>query len=228
MKILCCGDSWTEGYGVKKEESWPFVLSSITGHDVETLSVNGATNSDISNFYITKTNNQKYDLIIFCWSGITRNRILDNVLEFSSGKDKIHLERLKYFKNKSLNDLINYWQDLMNQVDTWDTTRKLHFSIFGDRPLVKKDNFYNGSFLEFLAEKQNMKFNYEIPIFEFDWLSEENYDLVNKFANQYFDKNWKKAIIEREDVRPGKYFLDCGHPNVEGHTLWAKFIASLI
>jgi hypothetical protein len=228
MRILCCGDSWTNGYEVKKEEAWPNILSSITGHSVKSISRNGATNSDIRDFYINKPDKQTYDLIIFCWSGVTRTKINGKILEFSSGKDKVHLERLKYFENKSLNDMLDDWQDIIDQVDNYDNTRKIHFSVFGDKPLVKKDNFYNISFLEFLAEKQNMKFNYEIPIFEFDWLSEENYNLVNKFADHYFDKDWKKAIVEREEVRPGKYFLDCGHPNIEGHRVWAEFIASKI
>jgi hypothetical protein len=228
MRILCCGDSWTNGYGVKKEEAWPNILSSITGHSVKSISRNGATNSDIRDFYINKPDKQTYDLIIFCWSGVTRTKINGKILEFSSGKDKVHLERLKYFENKSLNDILDDWQAIIDQVDRHDNIKKIHFSVFGDQPLISKDNFYSTSFLEFLAEKQNEKFKYEIPMFEFDWLSDENYNLVNKFANLYFNKDWQKAIIEREDVRPGKYFLDCGHPNCEGHKLWAEFIASKI
>jgi hypothetical protein len=237
MKILCCGDSWTAGFGVKSHQAWPAVLQKLTGHQVDVLANSGATNFDIQNFYLNSfppssqpNTDQHYDLIIFCWSGVTRNRIEGQVFEFSPAPntDHLKLKRLNYFKNKSLNDLIDSWQNLMNEVDSADTIKKIHFSVFGDRPLQKKDNFYTTSFLEFLAEHQNAKFKYEIPIFEFGWLSGDNYNLVDQFAKLYFSKDWLKAIVEREDIKPGKYFLDCGHPNVRGHKLWAKYIASII
>jgi hypothetical protein len=228
MKILCCGDSWTAGYGVDKKDSWPKVLSKISNYSVDSLSRNGATNQEIRNFYINRSSKKEYDLIIFCWSGVTRTRINGKIYEFSYSEKNLRGSRLDYFKNISLENLITDWQNYMDEVDQYDSIKKIHFSVFGDRPFLKKDNFYKTSFLEFLAEKQNMKFNYDIPIFEFDWLSDENRDLVNNFASLYFNNNWKKAIVERENVRPGKYFLDCGHPSKQGHRAWAKFIADII
>lgn len=237
MKILCCGDSWTEGFGVNKDKAWPAVLQRLTGHQVNVLARCGATNSDIRNFYLhhqkyspSKKNNQQYDLVIFCWSGVTRTRIEGHVLEFSPSPstDNLKLQRSNYFKDKSLNDLIISWQNLMDEVDSADTIPKIHFSVFGDRAIREKNNFFKISFLEFLAERQNTKFNYEIPIFEFGWLSHDNFNLVDDFAKLYFPNHWLKAIVEREDVKSGKYFLDCGHPNERGHKLWAKYIASIL
>lgn len=230
MKILCCGDSWTNGFGVKKNKAWPAILKKLTGYEIDVMARNGATNKDIRDAYFAVKDGVKYDLVIFCWSGITRNRVGHYMLEFStSPNDEIgKLERINYFKDKSLNDLIDAWQNRMDEVDSADNVKKIHFNVFGDRPRLKKDNFYNSSFLEFLAEKQDMKFNYEIPIFEFDWLTEDNCDVVDQFAHIYFPKDWLKAVVEREDIKPGKYFLECGHPNERGHKCWAKYIASIL
>lgn len=230
MKILCCGDSWTNGFGVKKNKAWPAILKKLTGHEIDVMARNGATNKDIRDAYFAVKDGVEYDLVIFCWSGVTRNRVGHYLLEFSpSPNDEIRkLERINYFKDKSLNDLIDAWQNYMDEVDSVDNVKKLHFNVFGDRPRLKKDNFYTTSFLEFLAEQQQMPFKYQIPIFEFGWLHEDNRDVVDQFAHTYFPTDWLKAVVEREDIKPGKYFLECGHPNERGHKCWAKYIASIL
>lgn len=237
MKILCCGDSWTVGFGVAKDKAWPAILQKLTGHQIDVLAKCGATNSEIANFYLKHPkypdrikNNLSYDLVIFCWSGVTRKLVGDHVFEFSPSPNNAHLktERFNFFKDKSLDNLIEDWQLLIDEVDSFDTVKKIHFNVFGDQPKIKKDNFYNNSFLEFLAETQGIKFKHQIPIFEFGWLTGDNYDLVEQFAKSYFPRNWLRAIVEREDIKPGKYFLSCGHPNERGHKLWAKHIAGII
>jgi hypothetical protein len=230
MKILCCGDSWTNGFGVKKDKAWPAILKKLTGHEIDVMARNGAANKDIRDAYFSIKDRVKYDLVIFCWSGVTRNRVGNYLLEFSPPPNDEFgkLERINYFKDKSLNDLIEAWQNYMDEMDSIDDVKKIHFSVFGDQPNTIKENFYNNSFLELLAEHQASKFKYSIPIFEFGWLSNDNYDLVGQFAKSYFPTNWQRAIIERENVKPGKYFLSCGHPNERGHKLWAKHLASII
>ncbi|WP_052447368.1 GDSL-type esterase/lipase family protein [Clostridium polynesiense] len=51
MKILCLGDSLTTGYGVSRNESWCFVLQSISGIHV----INGGVNGDTSIGLLTRS-----------------------------------------------------------------------------------------------------------------------------------------------------------------------------
>jgi hypothetical protein len=104
----------------------------------------------------------------------------------------------------------------------------IQFSTFGDKPLKQYNNFLEISFLEYLANKQEIYFDYEIPMFEYDWLNKNNYKLTKKFGKRYFNRDWQRACVERETVRPGKYFLPCGHPNEKGHKLWGEYLKGKI
>jgi hypothetical protein len=239
MKILCVGDSWTKGYGVSTETVWPSILSEVYGYDTINLGVNGLDNKSIQEAAIDFAKKEHVELIIIGWSGVTRYKDFINnyFFEFSTygsfrGKNLNNSDlRDKFFKNITLEDILFRWQTQINTINNFCKEKNIkciQFSVFGDRAINPK-NFTEHDFLGFLAEKQNMKFKFNIPIFEFDFLSNINYDFVNKFAEKNnFPDNWKYAIIEREEVRPGQLFLPCGHPNEEGHKLWATYINEFI
>lgn len=235
MKILCVGDSWTYGYDDngninKNKKNWPNILAGIIDADVEVNSKCGAANNEI--FSMAGRGIKNYDIIIIGWSGCTRHKTPRGLMEFSCAEtSRIDKYRMEYFKDKSLYDLLLPWDDMMDKLTAIGDavgTRVIHFNVFGDKPIRNHSNFLNLSFLEFLAKKQNMPFSYDIPIFEFDFLREDNANLIEPFAKKYFPHDWKLAIIEREDVRPGKYFLACGHPNEAGHNAWAEHIAAVL
>lgn len=227
MKILVCGDSWSSAWGVDPEKAW----HSYLGCEITNVAHPGLCNEQITKRFLSNYNDT-YDLVIIGWSGATRipRHPKDNtnphtdLYEFSL----VDAGTKKFFKNLSLTDILSYWQKNIDTVCRTASVPVYHFSVFGDQPLVKPENFIEKSFLEFVSEKQNMPFKYKIPIFEFDWLNAENYQLVGKFGKKYFDKNWKKACVERELVRPGTYFLPCGHPNADGHALWGQYMKELI
>lgn len=229
MNVACFGDSWTFGYDVKTNETWPYNLQKISDYPVSTVATPGVSNLEIFNFY--KDYGEVFDILIFCWSGITRTFTDDGYLEFSSFQEdqKIDIKRREYFANISMQELFDRWENFMIQINEENQDKKVfHFSVFGEKPTKHIDNFYTPSFLEYLANEQGNHFQYDIPFFEFDFLSEENLHVVEPFAKKYWDGDWKRACVERENIRPGKNFLDCGHPNKRGHELWAKYIWSII
>lgn len=227
MKILVCGDSWTSAWGVKSHEAWPSYLN----YETTNVAHPGLCNEQITNSFL-KNYDKSFDLVIIGWSGVTRFlRPPDDTLNKNTNLYEFSLvdeNTINFFKNMSLNDILLSWQEKIDIVNQTSKVPVLHFSVFGDKPINTFSNFLFIGFLEFLSEKQNMKFKNDIPIFEFDWLNEENYKLVGKFGKKYFNKNWQRACIEREMVRPGKYFLPCGHPNTAGHALWGEYIKDII
>lgn len=218
MKILSCGDSWTYGYGLNPNESWPNYL----GSNIKNTSKCGSSNNHILDQFLDSYNNN-YDLVIIGWSGVTR--LWDDKFHDFSTVDQIAID---YYKNKTLDNILNKWDNQIQKVLKVSKVPVIQFSVFGDVPLKYYKNFIKISFLEFLANKQNVYFKYDIPIFEFDWLNENNLILTEEFGKKYFPKDWKKACVERENLRPSKYFLDCGHPNKEGQQLWGEFIKEKI
>lgn len=215
MKILVCGDSWTHAWGVDQSQAWP----SNIGHEVVNVAVCGATNQEIVDQF--KSNyNETFDAVIVGWSGATRFKENLFMYEFSSVRPKT----IDYFKNKSLDDILNSWEENINEILSLSQVPVLQFSVFGDMPRKEYKNFIDISCLEYLANQQGMFFKYRIPLFEFDWLNQHNLKVTKPFAKKYFGSKWTKACVEREDVRPGKYFFDCGHPNIEGHKQWSSFM----
>lgn len=214
MTILICGDSWTAGCGVGLDFSWPTYLDC----DVKNVAKNGSTNQEIFEQFL-KHYNTNYNAVIIGWSGVTR--IIDvNRYEFSA----VNRDTINFFEKKSLTDLIESWQSMIDKIIKICNKPILQFSVFGDKPYKKYNNFIEISCLEYLANEQGCKFNYNIPIFEFDWLNKNNYLLTKKFAKKYFDKTWQKAIVEREIIRDTKNFLICGHPSQQGQHIWGNFI----
>lgn len=221
MKVACFGDSWTSGWGVS--EPWPSVLKNNFNLDVDNFAEPGITNEYLVDLFFENEPNS-YDKIIICWSGITRFQLGEDIAEFS----RVNQLALNFFKTKSLNYIVNYWESLISKTNNFVQNNNVslyHMSVFGDIPKQNFDNLYTPSMLEFLAQNQGQTFKYSIPIFEYDWLSEANMPLTETFGKKYLGKDWKRACVEREEVRiNGKYFLKCGHPNSDGHKLWADYI----
>lgn len=44
MKVLCVGDSWSAGYGIDPNESWPCILSSRYNLNLNNASCSGSDN----------------------------------------------------------------------------------------------------------------------------------------------------------------------------------------
>lgn len=219
MKILICGDSWTKGYGVNSNETWPNFIY----HDFVATAKNGASNKEIVQQFLNNYNDS-YDAVIIGWSGITRFRVKDRMNEFSL----VDNNTIKFFENVSLLDLLETWENYIQTILSKSKVPVIQYSVFGDLPKYKHKNFLETSYLEFLANAGGTFFKYDIPMFEFDWLNKQNYKLTKSFANKYFSKDWKKACVEREEIRISKYFLKCGHPNPEGHKLWAQNIKGVL
>jgi len=213
MKILICGDSWTSGYGVDYKDSWP----NLIGYGYIDTSEIGASNDLIVTRFL-ENYNDTYDAVIIGWSGVTR--FWDGkARDFSSVDNNV----VEYYKDKSLNDILVNWDNQISKILETAKVPVIQYSVFGDIP-INKDYFLEKSYLEFLANKSGVFFNYQIPIFEFDWLNENNLKMTESFGEKYFPRKWKRACVERENLRGTGYFLDCGHPTAEGHKLWAEYI----
>lgn len=219
MKILICGDSWTKGWGVSPNQSWPSFLD----YKFKNVAIHGSTNENIVKQFLFNYDDS-YDLVIVGWSGVTRFLRNDKMMEFSS----VNKDTLDFFKDTSLNDILLSWNSNIKAIEQVSSVPVIHFSVFGDVPLIKPKYFIDKSFLEYLSNNQEVFFKYHIPIFEFDWLNEENYKLTKRFAKKYFNKNWGRACVEREVIRGNGNFLNCGHPNVQGHCIWSKHLNGVI
>ncbi len=226
MKILCIGDSWTRGYGIDNpDQTWPYVLQSLTNHTVTVIAECGARNDQMLIWTETELDNNHYDLIIIGWSGVSRNPGWS--LSYAPDEDVDNPERAKFFSKSTVKSLQQTWFLQRHRTNLKAKSKQCrieHFSVFGDDP--HPEQFKLQSYLEFLANKEGTYFKYFIPIFEFDFLHEKNI-VTEEFALRNFDSNWQRACVEREELRMNpqrKLFLDCGHPNVQGHNLWAHYI----
>jgi hypothetical protein len=228
MKILCIGDSWTKGYGIDNpDQTWPYVLQSLTNHDVTVCAEHGARNDEISIWCEEQLNGNSYDLILIGWSGISRNPGWS--LSYAPDEEVDSPDRERFFRTRSLKNLQNNWLIQRRRIEILArTSTVIHFSVFGDDP--SPDRFQLQSFLEFLANQEGIYFKYSIPIFEFDFLNERNI-VTKEFAKRNFKPDWEHACVERELVRMREektLFLDCGHPSHQGHEQWAEYVKSTL
>lgn len=228
MRLVCLGDSWTEGYGISdKNDTYPYILSKMLNRDCVVLARNGNDNLSIlsafKNISIRDT-----DILIIGWSGISRFYIgNDAAKQFSLSyvPQENNLYRKSFFESHDIDFLRCNWQNQLDYVHQYDNA--FSFSVFGDKPLVWHKNMIKDSYLIFLANESGINFEYDIDIFEFDFLHE-----LNNVAEHFFNKHnmplWQKACVEREKIRPSKYFFNCGHPNEEGHKIWAQHLFKVI
>jgi hypothetical protein len=233
MKILAAGDSWTRGYSLAPNENcWPQYLSEMLDADVTVTAFLGASNQEIYNNVVNSLNKDRYDLVIVGWSGVSR--INNNQFSLSYAKNEDTLTRLNYFKTHSLDDLFKQQHKLIKNVYKLckNNSKVIQWSVFGDRCITDDPLCLSVSALEFLAEiQQKKKFKYDIPLFEFDFLHDNNHVLSKVFAKKYFNNTWKQACVEREEVRLGEdklLFFNCGHPNTVGYKLWADYLTTKI
>ena len=261
MNVFCFGDSWTHGYGLDEDiftNRWPYLLAKKINKNVYVEGICGGSNEEIANRFkviLRKGRNiyenpqwkenvipVKDDLVIFGWTGISRIGDFNDVGYFindlsgpvQEGND-IDLNRLKYreklFSNVSLDFLIEntkyYINCTINLCKIYDL-KFLMFSVFDE---LNHENVIKQSMLEYLANNQNVNFEYKIPIWEPNFLHERN-KVAKDFCDKYFDKNWTKAVIEREDLGIKKNSISedrqnfdlSVHPNKFGHEVFAEFI----
>lgn len=228
MNIGYVGDSWTHGWGIEnRKDTWPFIVSSYFSSEPIVRGGHGYRNEDILRETIELIDsNIQLDLLIIGWSGVSR--IENFSLSYSPEEDT--QERKKWFDSHTVEDLLSRWSNQIKIVNNKTSVKNLpiiHFSVFGDKLQNSVDNFLENSFLEYLATSQKSNLSYNIPIFEFDFLHEKNI-VAENFLSKSLDDTWKLACAEREDLRPSKFFLPCGHPNKDGHNVWANNIIKYI
>jgi lysophospholipase L1-like esterase len=229
--ILTIGDSWTKGYGLaNKTHSWPYVLSKLTSVPIKVSARSGADNDSIGENAIKSYRKYKPDIVIIGWSGISRIRHSKKpYVQYSLSQvpNEDIPARKEFFKNSTLNNLSKKWIEQIEMVEQNVDARVIHFSVFGDQHSTKHKNLLEKSMLEFIAEKQKTNFKYNIPIFEFDFLHQDNL-VAKKFCKRELGRDWKRACVERENLRSSKMFFDCGHPNQKGHAVWADYIKDIL
>ena len=230
MKILCVGDSWTKGWDIDPAVTWPYVLGKKLNAEIIVGANAGSDNETITKNTIRLVKKHKPDLCIIGWSGVTRyfkSKIFgSSQFSLSYVTPELSKERDEWFENISLTDILENWEYQISRVSGLGVPL-LMFSVFGDTPLRKHLNFLDKSFLEYLANLQGVNFKYKIPIYEFDFLHQDNI-VTENFAKKHFDAQWQYACVEREELRDSKYFLNCGHPNQDGHLAWATHLEQRI
>jgi hypothetical protein len=236
MDVGFVGDSWTVGFGVDEGSAFPYLMKKNTDLNIISNGVCDGGNSVILNEGLKLINEKQIEMLIVGWSGISRINLTTKQgmfeQDFSLSYDPKRDTEIRggYFKSIDYPVLVSKWNKQIStlvSVCNEQNIKLTMFTVFGEKPKINKDYFVNESFLVYLAKKQGNEFHYDIPCFEFDFLHEKN--LVGReFCDRNFNNDWKLACAEREEIRPGKYFLHCGHPNKEGHKLWAKHLLNHI
>lgn len=235
MIIAAYGDSWTKGFDLTlSEQCWPEHLANNLNCNLFKDANCGADNQSILERFKKTVQKIKPDIAIIGWSGITRIRHQRwptyKQYSLSWVPDEHCSAREKYFRSHNLTDLTSAW---IKQIDQAEEICKqincklINFSVFGDQHAVDDSRILDCSALEYIASCQGPTFKYNIPIFEFDFLHENN-DVTYNFAKNNFKKDWMKACVEREDLRDTKLFFNCGHPNEAGYIKWAKYLQGII
>ncbi len=94
MKIVCIGDSLTEGLGVDKEKSWPMILGELGKMEVINRGISGDTTTGmVGRFYQDVIGYQPTHVVIMggyndLWWGMPVNAILANI--YSMAKQALH------------------------------------------------------------------------------------------------------------------------------------------
>lgn len=226
MNILCVGDSWTAGFDVEQQNTWPMILQQLTGHQVTVHAFCGADNESITR--MCDQYESEPDLVIVGWSGVTRiiESEYPNYKQFSLSyvPDENTPARDAWFKQYSLDDILELWHEQISRVNArFGAHRVLMFSVFGDQTKYPIPNMLDTSALEYIASKQGTVFNYSIPIFEFDFLHENNSAI--SYIEHELGPNWQYACAEREMLRNTQLFQNCGHPNAQGYQHFARYLA---
>jgi hypothetical protein len=227
--ILATGDSWTYGYGIQNRHAWPHVLSNLLEMPVTVSARPGEDNETICENTIEYVKRLDPKIVIIGWSGVSRIRhskkpYIQYSLSQVPSEDTEH--RKQFFKNSNIKELSSIWQSQIDRVNSV-CNNVLHFSVFGDQHCASADNLLKTSMMEYVANAQKIKFQYSIPIFEFDFLHQDNI-VAEEFCNREFNNNWIKACVEREELRDTKLFFNCGHPKEKGHRRWAKHLRSML
>jgi len=216
MNILIGGDSWTHGYGVDESERW---TSLVHGATITNVAESGFDNTQIANSVIKEHKacaDNSFDLIIVCWSSMSRFK----------GCHFVDSKNHKKLKNVALKDMImNFGQQVRKVEDL--STPVLHCTVFGDNFPFNVNNFLPLSFLEHLSMLSGYEWYLRIPFYESGMLQKDNEEFTTSFATKYFQDDWKYAIIEREMILLDKcrnHLLECGHPNPAGHKEWSYVI----
>lgn len=233
MKILIAGDSWNFGYGVNEKDRWSSLLSSV--HDVTNIATPGAGNDFIRDSIMRNYNYP--DLLIVGWSGIARKYLNpmrprpDEFFEmvWPNPTAEQSQYRLDYFQSHSINDLVTDFKKCVQEIEDLPC-KVLHYTVFGEKIPMQVQHKLDASMLEYLAALAGKKFLFDMPVFEFDFLHKNNFELVRQFMQKSEICDWEYGCFERELVRLEKssYFLDCGHPSEIGHQNWGKLIEQKI
>jgi len=228
MRVLVAGDSWTAGWGVKSNESWSQLLPEE--YEVTNIAESGSGNQKIARRILECWD--YHDLIIVGWSSMGRvyqeNHFID-MIELCYSPDHsqdLQTHRLEYFEKATIDTLRKVSSKCIREVEGLPC-KVLHFTVFGDSLPAQVKHSADVSYMEYLANASGYKFLLDIPIFEYDYLSENNIDLITGFAKRSnFPVYWREAIIERELPRLDNidHQLMCGHPSAIGHEIWSKKI----
>lgn len=235
-KICFFGDSWTNGYGIENECSFPVLVGNYLNIDIDVVCRDGSDNFQIYEKFKEYVLHKNTDLIIIGWTGISRypDTIAEKQFSLSLVYDEDTEVRSEFFDKHDLLFLQQQWRKLIEKINKHcyeQNIEVMHFSVFGDKPDKWVDNFMDISFLEYIGMNQRgCEFEYKTQIFEFDFLHEKN-AVAEKFCNENLSSDWKLALMEREELRmhqPRTNFQVCGHPTKNGHRIWADFLTQKI
>lgn len=136
MKIICLGDSLTEGVGVDTRSTWPFILTQNTSSEYEVI--NKGIRSDTTGGMIGRLHedvlSEKPNCVILCgglndcWFDVPVNLIVANIyavikrLEFNGIKTIVGIPPIVFDKNRLGDDFtfkpLGGWKKLYESVDS--------------------------------------------------------------------------------------------------------------
>jgi hypothetical protein len=241
MKILISGCSFTKWpeYPDGPNTCWPRY---ITGHEITNIGEAAAGNQYICDSIIQETLQNKYDMVLVMWSGVSR---LDYLTDITDPDWNALFDSYGFFRRLSNNKL--GWIFSGGQMGTWYKNPVAH-TIFYEQykvasplslahinlsEIIKLQNYLNAknipyrfmSYVNYWNDQKNVSPNGDFGISEFPEIQHMIKEI--DWTQWVFSNTERDGIYElAKDLN--SFMPDGFHPGDEAHQRWAELIMSRI
>lgn len=234
--VICIGDSFTFGWGVEQQNTFPQLLEKLSGKKV----LNGGipsygTPREITSLTQFDRRNLSHLVIQYCSNDEGENNSFvqnDFVLKISSKQEYEHITRAhkvnrRYFPSRNFTFIsLIFFKKLIN---------KVHYLFSVDEPVVKIDTASVKQFLNIVAKAPVDFSKTKVLVFQLDSRRDINSNFSRiadslshtPYYQSIFSNNLKVVDFAARFTK-NEYFILDTHINAEGHKKVANILANEI
>ena len=196
-RIVCLGASPTFGYGVKYEDTYPFVLEQLlkqNGFDVDVINAGeiGYSSYQGLNLFKNKIIDLQPDIIIVSY-------VINDI-------DKYRFFRSNYLPDKELKPLSNFVVIISNFIYNSNIFKLIN--MLSKSKLSKRQQYYGKNYNNQYSENRRVSLeDYEKNLKEFIYLAKEN-NIKIFFIVMPVNLPQKKILTEQENIEIDNLILD--------------------